>query len=169
MPVTVARSARGPISPPLVEGIAGAMRVIELDAVPLVTGRVKWRRWRYDELAGLVGTVDDWMYPGRIRSAITGGEARTWMRRRFRLWWTSDNDYRAGILFTADPRTGMEWDRVRITARLLRDADYLADAASGAAHMQPMFRPAFLRIGTAAEKVIAAISQLQSLRSLVDG
>ena len=158
-------SCRFGLTATLHDELREALAVIELDAVPRVYTRTKWRRWRYDQLARLVGCVEDWRDKGRIRSAIIGGDARAWMRREFRLWWTNDDEHHMGLLFTADPRTGMGWDRVRIAERVLRDGLYLEAAASAAVTMQPMFRSQFHDIERAAQRVVNGANTLKKART----
>ena len=142
------------------EDVRRALSTIELEVVPMVGQKTKWKRWRYDELARLAGDEDDWRNHGKIRSALVGGDARSWMRKTFRLWWTGDNEYHIGLLFTADCMTGMEWDRLRIHDRVLRDGSYLEDAAKAAAEIQPMFRGYFRNIERAARRVVKGAESL---------
>lgn len=141
-----------------------ALPIIELDAIEHLNSRTPWRNWRYEELAGLAGCSEDWEYPGRIRVAIVGGEGRSWMRQHYRLWWTADPKFRAGLRFTAHPRTGLGWDKWRIGERVARDAAYLAEAAEASIRMQPIFRPEFLEVKRASEKIAAAAVKLLKTR-----
>lgn len=150
----------------LADEIAGALRAIELESIDRLAHKTKWRRWRYDELAALAGIEADWEYPGRFRVAIAGGDARTWIRSRFRLWWTGDDVRRAGLLFTADPRTGLSWDRNRIATRSLRDAAYLSDTAIAAAEMQPLFRPIYLTVARVSGQMLNAAQKLTTIGGL---
>lgn len=144
----------------ILDELAGALLEIERDAVPRVTARQKWRRWRYDQLAELAGVADDWRHPGRFRLAMVGGGARLWMLQKHRLWWTR-SESAEGLLFTADPRTGMSWDRRRIGERIVRDAKYLRDAARRAAVMQPTFRPTYFETEKSALVAMRAGRRLQ--------
>lgn len=141
-----------------------AFVVIEKDAVPRVFGKAAWRRWRYDELASLYGEECDWRPNGSVRSALIGGAGREWLRQHYRLWWTTD-PRKAGILFTADPLTGMEWDRERIAARVSRDAEYLTAAARAASEMQPAFRSHFQRVEGQADRLKVASSGLLGIHA----
>lgn len=140
-----------------------AFLVIMKDALHRVSHTKKFRLWRYESLAALYGVVGDWMADGKIRNAMYGADGRHWLRNDFRLWWKSDDARHTGLLFTADCRTGMEWERARIADRTHRDGIYLVEACGAATRLQPSFRAHFHKIETGAKRLIDGGEKLKAM------
>jgi len=140
-----------------------ALLIIERDALQRVNYKVRFRLWSYEKLSNLYGEPEDWMCDGKCRKTITGMDARRWLQENHRLWWKADDTHHEGLLFTADPRTGAEWDRARIADRTHRDGVYLREMSGCAERLQPSFRDHFRRIKRAADGLANTGERLKRL------
>ena len=128
-------------------------RIIERDALQRVDYKQRYRLWTYEQLVNLFGDVDQWKCGGRVRNLISGGEARLWLLEEYRLWWRADQRDHLGLLWTCDPRTGIEWARAMIAERTHRDGLFLSRAASMSQVLQPSFRNHFRKIMDCSDKL----------------
>lgn len=123
----------------------------------------KFRLYEYDDLADMHGEIEDWKCEGRVRRMMYGSEGRRWLLYEFKLWWKSDDAEHSGLLFTADPRTGIEWERNRRADRTHRDGLMLREFSDYATKVNPMFRDHYLSIGREADRLILTGERLKEL------
>jgi len=149
----------------LKDDLRAALLVIEKDALQRVNYKMRFRLWSYENLSNIPcgGEPEDWMCDGRFRRALTGMAARRWLQEDHRLWWKADDMEHTGLLFTADPRTGIEWDRARIADRTVNDGIYLSETADCAERLQGTFRAHFRKIGRAASHLKASGDKLKKM------
>ena len=157
--------------------LSPALLTIRLDALPRANGEsrlMRYRRWLYPELAELWGEIEDWKSDGRARNTINGPAAREHVMEEFGLIWKADDADHQGLLFTADPLTGVEWTRDRIADNAERDGRHLTTVCRWASKMRPSSRSEFRRVEKFSIKLPAAGSELVALKhmtllSLMDG
>lgn len=142
-----------------------AFLVIRRDAIDRLPHNHPFLLWKYERLSELYGEPDSWTYNGPVRISLYGGDSRLWLQERFGLWWRADDQHHTGLYFTADPRTGLTWDRDRIAAAGGRDGAYLVEMAKRCEGMNPLFRPHFRAVQGAAERMERAANRLQSLNT----
>jgi hypothetical protein len=159
------------------DGLRLALLNIETDAKMRANSSdrtMRYRRWTYDELANQYGDPEDWRYDGSVRRMLCGAEARQRLMNEFCLFWKADDADHAGLLFTADPFTGAEWERARIADRTERDGRHLTAVCEWGEEVRPSFRTEFRRIGKVGKRLTSASVTLKqlgktSLLSLIGG
>ena len=149
------------------EGLRPALLYIRDKCLMVAEHKKRYILFYYEGLGGLAGKPEDWMCTsggtGWIRNALMGLDARKWLRDEFGLWWKADMHEHSGLLFTADPLTGWEWDRGRTTDRIHSYATYLGESAVVCAELRPKHRNHFRTGKKATDKVLMGTSNLKKL------
>lgn len=147
------------------EELRGVFKTISEDAIGRANSDERWKRWTFEELAGMSGReVDEWR-DGCARAAIQNRGGRLRLLTEFGLWTKADMEDHIGILFTADPDTGVGWDVHRIGDRAARDGEYMMRSAGVALAKRPSAAKRFRGIKQWGGRLVTAGQRLLLLPS----
>lgn len=133
--------------------INSAFAAIRRDAIRRIHDPVKHRVWSYQDLGDLYGSPEAWMYEGAVRNEMYGASARLWLQAEWGLWWSTTDCISSGLAFTADPRTGTQWECDRLGQEAARSGEYLAAMAKQSEVIMPAFRKHFRDVEQCAERL----------------
>lgn len=125
----------------------------------------KYRLYTHEELAALSGSEpEEWKGDGRIRRMMYGVTGRLWLLNEFQLWFKADEEDYAGLLFTAEPRTGYLWLHDQKTDAVIEAATSLEVLGNRAEELDSRFRGHFRAVRKCGKAMMAAGQGLNKLR-----